>query len=74
MAKRRAPIDLPQVLALKEAADYLNIGRSTLYRMAENGQIPAFRVGWGWRFTVTTLDKWRFERDSGAHLLERWRH
>ena len=57
------PQPLPRILAIKEAAEYLHVGPMTLWRLAQRGEIPAFRVGWGWRFSVETLDRWRFEQE-----------
>jgi len=68
------PLPLPEVIALKEAADYLKIGSSTLYRMANSGVIPGFRVGSGWRFAVETLDTWRLRQERPKLPLRKWRH
>jgi len=46
------------VMTLREAAEYLNCHTSTLYRMVNQGSIPGFRLGGGWRFRRTDLDEW----------------
>jgi excisionase family DNA binding protein len=54
------------VLTLREAAAFLHCHTSTLYRLANNGQIPAFRLGGSWRFTWEALDRWmKRDRDPG---------
>jgi hypothetical protein len=34
--------------------------------MLKKNQLPAFRVGSDWRFTVEAIDKWRAEAEQGA--------
>ena len=45
-------------LTLDELAAYLKRGRSTLYKMARNGQIPASKIGRSWRFDRGAIDEW----------------
>lgn len=59
----RSRIALPAILVLKEAADYLNISPSTLYRMVQRGKFPAFRVLHEWRFRIDVIDMWRMTRE-----------
>jgi excisionase family DNA binding protein len=47
-----------EVITLREAAEYLNCHPTTLYRMVNHGNIPGFRLGGGWRFRRSDLDKW----------------
>ncbi|MBS0577551.1 MAG: helix-turn-helix domain-containing protein [Proteobacteria bacterium] len=47
-----------EILTLDEVAAYLKAGRRTVYRLAANGQIPAFKLGGTWRFRRTELDRW----------------
>ncbi len=61
-------VDLPRrtVLTVQEVSHYLRVHPSTIYRMLKKQQLPAFRVGGDWRFTVEALDKWLSEADSGV--------
>lgn len=45
-------------LTLDELATYLKRGRSTLYRMARSGELPASKIGRTWRFERGTIDEW----------------
>ena len=45
-------------LTLKELSEYLKKGRSTLYRFARGGQIPARKFGRTWRFDCDEIDVW----------------
>ena len=47
-----------EILTVQEAADLLRIPRSTVYKLAQVGKIPAQKVGRHWRFHRTTIEKW----------------
>jgi excisionase family DNA binding protein len=47
-----------EILTLDEVAEYLKAGKRTLYRLTQNGQIPAFKLGGSWRFRRVELDRW----------------
>jgi len=55
-----------RVLTVQEVSKYLRVHPSTIYRMLKKNQLPAFRVGSDWRFTVEAIDKWRAEAEAGA--------
>jgi len=44
-------------LTLEEAAKHLKIGKSTIYRLAREGDLPAHRMGRVWRFDAKELDE-----------------
>jgi excisionase family DNA binding protein len=61
-----SPTTRRNVLTLREAAAFLHCHTSTLYRLANNGQIPAFRLGGSWRFTWEALERWmKRDREPG---------
>ena len=45
-------------LKLKDAAEYLKMGRSTMYKLLHEGKLPAHKAGREWRFDAEELDKW----------------
>ena len=45
-------------LTLDEVAEYLKLSRTTLYRLAQDGEIPASKVGSQWRFDREEIDEW----------------
>ena len=45
-------------LKLKDAAEYLKMGRSTVYKLLREGKLPAHKAGREWRFDAEELDKW----------------
>jgi excisionase family DNA binding protein len=50
----------------KSAIRHTQVHPSTIYRMLKKNQLPAFRVGSDWRFSVEAIDKWRAAVESGA--------
>lgn len=55
-----------RVLTVQDVSTYLRVHPSTIYRMLKKNQLPAFRVGSDWRFTVEAIDKWRATVESGV--------
>jgi excisionase family DNA binding protein len=53
-------------LILQEAAQYLKIGKSTLYDLARKGTVPAHKMGREWRFDAEELDEWIRHGDSAT--------
>jgi excisionase family DNA binding protein len=47
-----------EILTVQDIAKYLHCHQSTIYRLANRGEIPAFRLGGGWRFKVEQIDRW----------------
>lgn len=43
------------LLSARQVQDVLHIDRSTVYRMAEDGRLPAIRVGKQWRFPAEDI-------------------
>ncbi|RMD52615.1 MAG: DNA-binding protein, partial [Candidatus Thermofonsia bacterium] len=41
---------MAELLTAREVQEMLNVDRSTVYRMAEDGRLPAVKVGKQWRF------------------------
>ncbi len=59
-----------EILTLDEVAAYLKAGKRTVYRLAAEGKLPAFKLGGTWRFRRSDLDEWiaanLTNKDSGA--------
>lgn len=47
-----------EILTIKQVADYLKVTERTIYRLAAAKQIPAFKVGGSWRFSLADIDIW----------------
>ncbi len=46
---------MQNLLSARQVQDVLHIDRSTVYRMAEDGRLPAIRVGKQWRFPADEI-------------------
>ena len=51
------------LLNVKQVAKYLQLKESTIYSWAQDGKIPAIKIGRTWRFRRSDLDSW-----LGRHL------
>ena len=60
---KRELFDASSVLTVRELADYLRVNPSTIYRLIRARQLPAFKVGYDWRFNVEEIERWRQERE-----------
>jgi excisionase family DNA binding protein len=58
---------MTDLLTTKELQEILNIDRTTIYRMAESGRVPAVKVGNQWRFPKQQIEMW-LQRQSVASL------
>jgi excisionase family DNA binding protein len=52
------------VLTLEEAAEFLRIHPSTVYRLLKSHTIPAFKIGSDWRFNQESIQRWIEERET----------
>jgi len=51
-----------KVMNLREVAGYLGVHTSTIYKHAQKGSIPAFKIGSDWRFPKKHIDQWINEK------------
>ncbi len=51
----RHETEMPTFLTTKDVQDLINVDRSTVYRMAEDGRLPGVKVGRQWRFPANRL-------------------
>lgn len=40
------------------AAAYVNVNEKTVYRLAQRGTLPGFKVAGAWRFRPEDIEKW----------------
>lgn len=52
----------PEVLTIHELASLLRVGSKTAYTMAQNGEVPGFKVRGQWRFRRRDIEAWIDER------------
>jgi excisionase family DNA binding protein len=49
--------DLPELMTVKETAEYLRIPLPTVYYLVQRGQLPAIQIGGRWRIKRSLLDR-----------------
>ena len=54
----------PATMSVEEASIYLGIGKSKIYQMINNGQIPHVKFGKIIRIPIHLLDEWIIQRCS----------
>ena len=45
-------------LSVEEVAQQFGITPTTVYRLAQQGRLPGFKIGNQWRFSHEMLDSW----------------
>ena len=48
----------PDILTVKETAEFLRVPRGTVYKLAQGGLMPAQKVGRHWRFHRPAIIRW----------------
>lgn len=56
------------MLTSRELQELINVDRSTIYRMAEAGKLPAVKVGRQWRFPAVEIERWLSGKHSSARM------
>jgi excisionase family DNA binding protein len=49
---------MTELLTTRQVQALLHVDRTTIYRMVENGELPALRVGKQWRFAREQVEAW----------------
>lgn len=47
-----------EIMTIDELAEYLKISKSTLYKLAQEDQLPGQKIGKRWRFHKDAVDEW----------------
>ena len=50
-------------LTVKQVAKRFGVNATTVYRLAQRGKLPGFKVGDQWRFSERRLDEWVADRE-----------
>ena len=53
-------------MTVRDVAAYLNVNEKTVYRLAQRGELPGFKVAGAWRFQQSDLDDWISARKQAA--------
>ncbi|MEW5988781.1 MAG: helix-turn-helix domain-containing protein [Chloroflexota bacterium] len=55
------------VMRIGEVAEFLKMGRATVYRWAKAGVIPGRKIGGAWRFSRPALEAWLQQQPNHNH-------
>ncbi|CAG1771197.1 hypothetical protein BAC2_01544 [uncultured bacterium] len=50
-------------MTVHDVAASLNVDEKTIYRLAQRGDLPGFKVAGAWRFQPTDLQRWITQRE-----------
>ena len=53
-------------LTVAQACRRLKVPRTTLFRLIDEGEVPAYRIGWMIRLRVDDVEAYRRRRDEGV--------
>lgn len=45
-----------EIMRFEEVMEFLNIGKNTLYKLLNNGEISAFKIGKIWKIPKKSID------------------
>ncbi len=62
-----------EILTIEEVAEYLRLTPQTIYKWAQEGRIPAAKLGKEWRFRRSLIDRWLDDRMLEGPEFERLR-
>jgi len=58
--------ELNEIMTLPQVALYLKVTERTIYRLAAAKEIPAFKVGGSWRFSLPDIERWIKEQSQSS--------
>ena len=64
----------PSYLTARDVQELIRVDRSTIYRMAESGRLPAIKVGRQWRFPADAIEEFLDGTGNGSRPLPETSH
>jgi excisionase family DNA binding protein len=58
------PDPLPEVMTITDLAQYLQLSKSSLYKLVQSGKVPGQKIGKHWRFHKGVIDRWLSAAES----------
>lgn len=62
--------NLPEVMTVKQVAEYLQIDPQSVYKMAQRDKIPCTKIAGQWRFKKSILEEWLTKKISKREAVE----
>ena len=57
---------MSSLLSIKEVAEAIGVHKNTAYKMAQDREIPAFKLAGKWRVKGESLERWLKEKAAEA--------
>jgi excisionase family DNA binding protein len=61
---------MENLMDIIQVAEYLQMNKMTVYKLARQGKIPAFKVASEWRFKKELIDQWLMNQLKGKPEIE----
>lgn len=58
-------------MTVRDVADFLNVDEKTIYRLAQKGDLPGFKVLGSWRFQKYDVGQWIEDRKLIAQSTDK---
>lgn len=56
----------PPAMTVRDVAGFLAVDEKTIYRLAQQGKLPGFKVAGTWRFQLQDIQGWIDERKEAV--------
>jgi len=63
---------MEKLMTLSQLAEYLQLGKSTVYKMVQKGEIPGIKIANQWRFDKKEIDEWIKRQKSLKGDRKKW--
>jgi excisionase family DNA binding protein len=62
----------PPAMTVRDVAGFLSVDEKTIYRLAQQGKLPGFKVAGTWRFQLQDIQGWidQQKRQAGKKITE----
>ena len=61
----------PPAMTVRDVAGFLAVDEKTIYRLAQQGKLPGFKVAGTWRFQLQDIQGWIDEQKRRTRTKER---
>ena len=61
----------PPAMTVRDVAGFLSVDEKTIYRLAQQGKLPGFKVAGTWRFQLKDIQGWIDEQKRRTRTKER---
>lgn len=58
-------------MTVRDVAGFLSVDEKTIYRLAQQGKLPGFKVAGTWRFQLQDIQGWIDEQKRRTRAKER---